>query len=145
MPATSSGNAGHRCGGADGRAVVLLGHAGVTPDPRSWPWRTGPGVLGPALLPRRLRGAAPRRRLPQRRGSRPELAGGPAAVPQQGAAFFKEFKLGEPWDSAHNRRLLPRWPQVYQLPGKPNDGQGMTYYQVFVGPRTLSVGRQVWK
>jgi len=32
------------------------------------------------------------------------------------AALFREFKLDEPWDSDHNRRLLPRMPKIYAAP-----------------------------
>jgi len=28
--------------------------------------------------------------------------------------LFNEFKLGEPWDSPHNKKLLVKMPQVYQ-------------------------------
>src|SRR5262245_56693586 len=28
-------------------------------------------------------------------------------------ALYKEFKLDEPWDSAHNKRLLEKMPAVY--------------------------------
>lgn len=32
--------------------------------------------------------------------------------------LFKEFKLGEPWDGAHNKALLERMPKVFASPGK---------------------------
>ena len=31
--------------------------------------------------------------------------------------LFKEFKLDEPWDSEHNKKLLARMPKVYAIPG----------------------------
>jgi hypothetical protein len=45
--------------------------------------------------------------------------------------LWKEFKLDEPWDSDHNKKLLPRMPKIYG----PNDAKsdGSTFYQVFVG------------
>jgi tRNA A-37 threonylcarbamoyl transferase component Bud32 len=46
--------------------------------------------------------------------------------------LHKLFKLDEPWDSAHNRRLLPLMPKVYALPGKLNPGE-KTHYRVFTG------------
>ncbi len=49
-------------------------------------------------------------------------------------ALYKEFKLDEPWDSKHNKKLLARIPKVYAPPiqGKPAR-PGSTYYQVFTG------------
>jgi uncharacterized protein (TIGR03067 family) len=47
--------------------------------------------------------------------------------------LYKEFKLDEPWNSAHNIKLLPRIPKIYAPLGKPPKESGGTYYQVFVG------------
>ncbi|MBA4062321.1 MAG: hypothetical protein C0501_01180 [Isosphaera sp.] len=33
-------------------------------------------------------------------------------------ALYKEFKLGEPWDSEHNKKLIPKVPKVFASPGK---------------------------
>lgn len=46
-------------------------------------------------------------------------------------ALFKEFRLNEPWDSAHNRGLIARMPEIYNTPGSTNDGK--TSFRVFVG------------
>jgi hypothetical protein len=47
-------------------------------------------------------------------------------------ALYKQFKLDEPWDSEHNKKLLEKMPKVYAaVTGKAKPG--MTYYQVFVG------------
>src|SRR5262249_26053038 len=48
--------------------------------------------------------------------------------------LFKQFKLDEPWDSAHNKTLLAKMPKVYapvleRKGAEPNT----TFYQVFVG------------
>jgi hypothetical protein len=48
-------------------------------------------------------------------------------------ALFREFKLDEPWDSDHNKKLLAKMPKVYSLPGKNKPGATDTYYRVFVG------------
>ena len=32
-------------------------------------------------------------------------------------ALYKEFKLDEPWDSEHNRKLLARMPAVFKIDG----------------------------
>jgi hypothetical protein len=46
--------------------------------------------------------------------------------------LYKQYKMHEPWDSEHNRRLLAKIPKVYQpVTGKKEPG--LTYYQVFVG------------
>jgi hypothetical protein len=51
--------------------------------------------------------------------------------------LFKEFKLDEPWDSKHNKKLLDKMPAIFAptIRGKP-DKAGHTYYQVFTGPDT---------
>jgi hypothetical protein len=51
---------------------------------------------------------------------------------QQGA-LFAQFKLDEPWDSAHNRKLLNKMPAVFAAPGIKTKEPGLTYYQGFVG------------
>jgi prepilin-type N-terminal cleavage/methylation domain-containing protein len=46
--------------------------------------------------------------------------------------LYKQFKLDEPWDSDHNKKLIDKMPKIYALPyseGKP----GETHYRVFVG------------
>jgi hypothetical protein len=47
-------------------------------------------------------------------------------------ALYKQFKLDEPWNSAHNLKLLSQMPKVYAVPGRPSGPQ--THYQVFVTP-----------
>lgn len=32
-------------------------------------------------------------------------------------ALYDEFKLDDPWDSPHNRKLVARMPQVFRMPG----------------------------
>jgi len=50
-------------------------------------------------------------------------------------ALYKEFKLDEPWDSEHNKKLIAKMPKVYAGPGAPEKitEEGKTYYQVFTG------------
>lgn len=46
--------------------------------------------------------------------------------------LYKQFKLDEPWDSEHNKKLIAKMPTIYaavQGEGKP----GMTPYRVFAG------------
>jgi hypothetical protein len=47
--------------------------------------------------------------------------------------LYREFKLDEPWDSEHNKKLIAKMPKLYApVRGKTKE-PGMTYYQVFVG------------
>jgi hypothetical protein len=45
--------------------------------------------------------------------------------------LYQEFKLDEPWDSDHNKKLLARKPKIYG-PGD-EKSEHSTFYQVFVG------------
>jgi hypothetical protein len=46
--------------------------------------------------------------------------------------LYKQFKLDEPWDSAHNRTLIDKMPEVYRLPVS-KKGSGWTNYVLPVG------------
>jgi uncharacterized protein DUF1559 len=50
--------------------------------------------------------------------------------------LYKQFKLDEPWDSAHNRKLIAKRPRVY-VPFRVTAREGETFYQVFKGKDTL--------
>jgi prepilin-type N-terminal cleavage/methylation domain-containing protein len=53
--------------------------------------------------------------------------------------LYRQFRLDEPWDSEHNKKLIPLMPKVYLAPNAPPTKEpGLTYYQVFVG------GGAVW-
>jgi hypothetical protein len=45
--------------------------------------------------------------------------------------LYKQFKLDEPWDSDHNKKLLPKMPKVYAPKGAKSEDS--TFYQAFVG------------
>jgi hypothetical protein len=47
--------------------------------------------------------------------------------------LYRQFKLNEPWDSPHNKRLLAKMPRVFAPPAGVAAEPGTTYYQVFVG------------
>jgi prepilin-type processing-associated H-X9-DG protein len=53
--------------------------------------------------------------------------------------LYKEFKLDEPWDSEHNKKLLEKMPRVFAANGKP-DKKGLTHYQAFTGKGMLFDG-----
>jgi hypothetical protein len=80
----------------------------------------------------------------------PGGVGGPPAMVKQGKALlswrvallpfigedqlYKQFKLDEPWDSPHNKKLLTKIPKIYADPTGKSRDPSATYYQVFVGP-----------
>ena len=50
-------------------------------------------------------------------------------------SLYAQFKLDEPWNSEHNKKLIPMMPKLFAAPGQqPNDGY--TYYRSFTGPDT---------
>jgi hypothetical protein len=51
--------------------------------------------------------------------------------------LYSRFKLDEPWDSEHNRALLPYMPKAYEIPGTTPPGEYRTFYQVIVGPGAM--------
>lgn len=58
-------------------------------------------------------------------------------LPQLGEKeLFEQFKLNEPWDSPHNKKLLEKMPEVYAPIAGEARKKFSTYYQVFVGPNT---------
>lgn len=46
-----------------------------------------------------------------------------------------EFRLDEPWDSQHNKKLIARMPDALASPSRPNDGK--TTFLGFTGTGTL--------
>src|SRR5262249_36090654 len=52
--------------------------------------------------------------------------------------LYQEFKLDEPWDSKHNKKLIEKMPKLYAptIKGKPAKAN-TTYYQVFTGPDAM--------
>lgn len=47
--------------------------------------------------------------------------------------LYKQFKLDEPWDSDHNKKLIAQMPKVYGIPGNTQPGDTNTHFRVFVG------------
>jgi len=54
-------------------------------------------------------------------------------------ALYNEFKLDEPWDSEHNRKLIERIPEVYRNPNRARDDK--TNYLVPSGKGTIFDGK----
>ena len=55
--------------------------------------------------------------------------------------LYKQFKLDEPWDSEHNKKLVARMPKIY-TPIRVKAKEGETFYQVFTGETALFGPRQ---
>jgi hypothetical protein len=49
--------------------------------------------------------------------------------------LYKQFKLDEPWDSEHNKKLITKMPATYAAPGITSNSH--TYYRSFSGPDTV--------
>jgi len=52
-------------------------------------------------------------------------------------ALYEQFKLDEPWDSAHNKKLIEKMPKVYAPLNGVKAEKGYTFLQTFVGPHAL--------
>lgn len=52
-------------------------------------------------------------------------------------ALYRKFRLDEPWDSEHNKQLIPLIPATYQSPTRKDT---KTNYQVVVGPGSMFEG-----
>src|SRR5262249_27464286 len=78
------------------------------------------------------------------RDGRPVLSWRVALLPFLGEeTLYKSFKLDEPWDSLHNKRLLKKMPKILQakidFDGSPS---GKTMIQVFAGENTVFEGKK---
>jgi hypothetical protein len=56
--------------------------------------------------------------------------------------LYKQFHLDEPWDSAHNKKLLAKIPPVFAPVRNAPKEKGFTYYQVFTGKGTAFEGKK---
>ncbi len=76
------------------------------------------------------------------KAGKPLLSWRVAVLPYLGKeaeALYKQFKLDEPWDSAHNKKVLADnpMPAVYVLPGEMRVNEKITPFQVFAGKGTM--------
>jgi hypothetical protein len=55
--------------------------------------------------------------------------------------LYEQFHLDEPWDSAHNKPLIARMPDVYRAPGS-KAGPGKTNYLTVRGKDTIFPGAE---
>jgi RNA polymerase sigma factor (sigma-70 family) len=56
--------------------------------------------------------------------------------------LYARFRLDEPWDSPHNKALIPMMPRIYAPVGASRSAEGSTYYQVIAGPGAVFEGAQ---
>lgn len=56
-------------------------------------------------------------------------------------ALYREFHLDEPWDSEHNKKLIPKMPAVFACPNAGVCHEGKTTYLVPLGERTVFFGK----
>jgi hypothetical protein len=57
------------------------------------------------------------------------------------AVLYSQFKLDEPWDSEHNRQLIPRMPAIFANANLPFPREaGRTNYLAVVGPQSAMNG-----
>jgi hypothetical protein len=56
--------------------------------------------------------------------------------------LFKEFKLDEPWDSPHNKKLIDKMPKVYRSPRIRDPRPGLTTYLAPVHPEAAFTGKK---
>jgi Protein of unknown function (DUF1559) len=56
------------------------------------------------------------------------------------AELYEKFHLNEPWDSEHNKKLIPRMPALFRCPGSKTTVPGLTTYLVPVGKETMFTG-----
>lgn len=69
---------------------------------------------------------------------RPQLSWRVALLPYLGEKdLYEQFRRNEPWDSEHNKKLLPRMPKVFASVGNAPKVPYGTYYQVLVGEGCL--------
>lgn len=80
---------------------------------------------------------------------RPLLSWRVALLPYLGEdVLYKEFRLDEPWDSLHNKKLIKKMPKAFQsldTHGPWNRKKNKTQDQVFVGAETLFSGKKIKK
>jgi hypothetical protein len=60
-------------------------------------------------------------------------------------ALYDQFKLDEPWDSAHNKALISKMPRVYRSPFIVDAPAGKTSYLVPTGPGLIFDGPKTTK
>jgi Protein of unknown function (DUF1559) len=50
--------------------------------------------------------------------------------------LYRQFKLDEPWDSEHNKKLIEKMPKIFEIEGVTTK-KGYTHYRSFVGEKAI--------
>ncbi len=71
-------------------------------------------------------------------GDKPLLSWRVAILPYlEQDTLYKQFKLDEPWDSDHNKKLIDKMPKTFAPPVGKSAKPGHTHYQMAVGPNAM--------
>jgi hypothetical protein len=63
----------------------------------------------------------------------------------EGEALYRQFKLDEPWDSPHNKKLIARMPAIYKAPGSLNSPGKTNYLSIRVAQAVIKLPpRAMW-
>jgi hypothetical protein len=77
------------------------------------------------------------------KGGKPLLSWRVALLPYLGQGkLFEEFHLDEPWDSAHNKKLIDRMPAVYRDPRILDRRPGWTTYLAPINKEFVCTGEK---
>ena len=57
------------------------------------------------------------------------------------SALYRQFRLDEPWDSEHNKKLIPKMPAVFACPAANLRAKGMTTYLAPLAEKTVFSGK----
>jgi prepilin-type processing-associated H-X9-DG protein len=75
---------------------------------------------------------------------KPTLSWRVAILPYLGEArLYSQFKLDEPWDSEHNKKLIPLMPKVYAPINGVKAPVGQTFYQILQGEAAMRPGMRI--
>ena len=53
-----------------------------------------------------------------------------------GKELYQQFRLDEPWDSPHNKKLIDKMPAEYRFPSQPDETTSAAYFGI-AGPETV--------
>jgi hypothetical protein len=74
---------------------------------------------------------------------KPLLSWRVALLPYVGRdALYRQFKLDEPWDSPHNKKLIDRMPKIYRSPKIKDPRPGLTTYLAPINKAFISTGEK---
>jgi hypothetical protein len=54
--------------------------------------------------------------------------------------LYKQFRLNEPWDSEHNKKLIAKMPKIFAPTNNVKAPEGHTFYQMVIGPKAMRPG-----